>query len=1073
MTIQQPAEFLERCAESSQSAYELLKILLDQASSPTGTVEVRRFLTRLRKHSEELDLDPSDFSDRYHFSFSSLTLDGHNLAENQLTLVQLPSIFTPEDWSFTFYEGLARYPTSEFQGKTLAELGCGNGWISIAFAKKNLPAKIFGLDINPRAIVCARINLILNAFDDSGAPLVDVEGKSLFDRVEFHTSDLLGYVITKNVQLDTIIGCIPQVLSPEPLLANQLIDEKADDQFLYSLSNYCEKQGYIEDQFGLGLIARALEESIKVSKPSSKVILNMGGRPGASVLEKLFTRRGFDVRKIWSTKVWQAEDTDINPLVEIEKTTTHRFEFFTSLNSDEPIYAQTAQAYSEKGGRIAHSLSVYEARLRQSAPIKSIFKLITQTGFEDARNALDLSFNDDELADEKLNFVGNISEWLQQKPNLPYSDTEGEPQLRRQIAQFFRSYWRIPVTAKSIFVCPSRRSLIKNYIQIFQPHLALVGSDLISLLRKHELNQTSSNLNILEAPRRVDEICKLIEKLKPSLVITSLQDFEIKTIDSFIRLCDTCKRNSCRLVIDLSQQFELSSQQSTHGLLSYLAEHPLPKHTSLLFGLVRNKVYADLELCFLISENATLLHDLTAAAELTYSRAPLLTQKYYSKIFADLLNFQLTDLRKNKNETLRLPEPEGSTQHGTLPMFVQRAFAHPSIITSTVESTHKILRLDYGENSLRSPPSVYSAIMDSFLRKNTTLPDSSAELAILKFAAQRFGLSDFSETNVLIGDGVAPLFAATMESACDAGQKVIIPQGAYGYFKASCDFFNVNHVLLKTKAQDKFKVTAQELDESLSLSGAHWLYLNAPIVNPTGAIYSAGELSDLIDVLNQHKCGLILDTIFSGLEFNRKSSALKLSRDSIENFIKTVPTIVMGGLSKEFACGGLRLGWAIIPNDPLVQSIRPRLTSTPHSTVKHAAKKIYLALNDETHPIHDFLSTQRSVLKDRCQKLSAHLTSLGWEVVESEGGLFVCACPIKYIEQQRKTSNSELSFHYTDAADTIAQQIFSSTGVLLNNSTWTGLPGYLRFVISTDDDAFGQALVKLKEFDTLWQNTHK
>lgn len=312
-----------------------------------------------------------------------------------------------------------------------------------------------------------------------------------------------------------------------------------------------------------------------------------------------------------------------------------------------------------------------------------------------------------------------------------------------------------------------------------------------------------------------------------------------------------------------------------------------------------------------------------------------------------------------------------------------------------------------------------------------------------------------------------------MESACEAGQKVIIPQGAYGYFKAACDFFNVNHVVMMTKAQDKFKVTAQELDATLSLSGAHWLYLNAPIVNPTGAIYSPGELSDLVDVLNQHKCGLILDTIFSGLEFNRKASALKLNRDSIERFIRAVPTIVMGGLSKELACGGLRLGWAIIPNDPLVQSIRPRLTSYPHSTVKHAAKKIYLALNEDTHPIHDFLCTQRAVLHDRCRRLSAHLTSLGWEVVESEGGLFVCACPIKYIEQLRENYSSELPFHYTDAADTIGQQIFSSTGVLLNNSTWTGLPGYLRFVISTDDDVFEQALIKLKEFDTLWKSTPK
>ena len=48
----------------------------------------------------------------------------------------------PEDWSFTFYEGLNRHPDSIFKDKTVAELGCGNGWISIAIAEKWSPLKV-------------------------------------------------------------------------------------------------------------------------------------------------------------------------------------------------------------------------------------------------------------------------------------------------------------------------------------------------------------------------------------------------------------------------------------------------------------------------------------------------------------------------------------------------------------------------------------------------------------------------------------------------------------------------------------------------------------------------------------------------------------------------------------------------------------------------------------------------------------------------------------------------------------------------------------------------------------------
>ena len=57
-------------------------------------------------------------------------------------MMVIPSIFVPEDWSFTFFEGLNRHSDSIFKDKSVAELGCGNGWISIAIAEKWLPSKV-------------------------------------------------------------------------------------------------------------------------------------------------------------------------------------------------------------------------------------------------------------------------------------------------------------------------------------------------------------------------------------------------------------------------------------------------------------------------------------------------------------------------------------------------------------------------------------------------------------------------------------------------------------------------------------------------------------------------------------------------------------------------------------------------------------------------------------------------------------------------------------------------------------------------------------------------------------------
>jgi len=79
--------------------------------------------------------------------------------------------------------------------------------------------QVYGLDINPRAVKVSWINLYLNALDENGQPVYDAEKKTLLDRVEFHESDLLSYCREKDIQLERIVGCIPQVI-PQPLPAH-------------------------------------------------------------------------------------------------------------------------------------------------------------------------------------------------------------------------------------------------------------------------------------------------------------------------------------------------------------------------------------------------------------------------------------------------------------------------------------------------------------------------------------------------------------------------------------------------------------------------------------------------------------------------------------------------------------------------------------------------------------------------------------------------------------------------------------------------------------------------------------
>ena len=275
---------LEGMGGNSSDTYNSLKVLLDALESSASRADARKILDEVVNSAHAFE----------HIELVSIPIQ-EGAPWDHLKLIQLPSTFAPEEWSYTFYEGLNRYPKQNIVGKKVCEIGCGNGWISLALAVKTNLEIIYGVDINPKAIVLSKLNLFLNAFDMDGTEKV-LPTESLFEKVVFAESNLLNYFEHNDITLDLITGCIPQVLSPDGDLDLSTVKENLSDQELYDLSNYAPSLGYIEDQFGLGLIAKALEQSIDILKQSGRIILNLGGRPGGAVLESLFLRRGFSCK---------------------------------------------------------------------------------------------------------------------------------------------------------------------------------------------------------------------------------------------------------------------------------------------------------------------------------------------------------------------------------------------------------------------------------------------------------------------------------------------------------------------------------------------------------------------------------------------------------------------------------------------------------------------------------------------------------------------------------------------------------------------------------------------------------
>ncbi|XP_022984778.1 methionine S-methyltransferase-like [Cucurbita maxima] len=1067
-------DFLSRCQQSGDVAYAALRSVLDRLEDPATRVRARVFLADVQRRFPTKDDCDRCFS-TYHFRIEDIFLDQYEgyRGRKKLTSMVIPSIFVPEDWSFTFFEGLNRHPDSIFKDRTVAELGCGNGWISIAIAEKWLPLKVYGLDINPRAVKISWINLYLNALDEKGQPIFDGEKKTLLDRVEFYESDLLAYCRDNDIQLERIVGCIPQILNPNPDAMSKMITENASEEFLYSLSNYCALQGFVEDQFGLGLIARAVEEGISVIKPMGIMIFNMGGRPGQGVCKRLFERRGFRITRLWQTKILQAADTDISALVEIEKNSPHRFEFFMGLAGDQPICARTAWAYGKAGGRISHALSVYSCQLRQPNQVKTIFDFL-KSGFQEISSSLDLSFQDDSVADEKIPFLAYLASILKESASFPYEPPAGSLRFRNLIAGFMKTYHKIPLTAGNVVVFPSRSVAIENALRLFSPRLAIVDEHLTRHLPRQWLTSLNIEtgidraaddvLTVIEAPSQSDLMIELIKMLKPQVVVTGMAHFEAVTSSAFVHLLDVTREIGSRLFLDISDHFELSSLPSSNGVLKYLAAKSLPSHAAIVCGLVKNQVYKDLEVAFVISEEEAIFKALSKTVELLEGNTAPINQYYYGCLFHELLAFQLADRHLPAQR-----ECDRSASSTDIIGFSSSAISVLNNAELSINQTENsfLIHMDVDQNFLPTPIPVKAAIFESFSRQNMSESEIDVTTSIKQFVKSNYGFPTENNTDFTYADSALTLFNKMVLCCIQEGGTLCFPVGTNGNYVYSAKFLKAKIVNIPTKSDDRFKLTEDALNQVLNNVKNPWVYISGPTINPTGLLYDQKEIENLLTTCAKFGARVIIDTSFSGLEFDYEGwGGWNLERVLSRLCPSSSPFSVclLGGLSPMMLTGALKFGFLVLNQPPLIDLFHSFSGLTgPHSTVKYAIKKLLGLREQKSGDMWDAVTRQIMDLRTRSRRLKETLESNGWDVLEPHAGVSMVAKPSLYMNKTIRLKNA-VDYEAKLDDSNIREAILKATGLCINSSSWTGIPGYCRFTIALEESEFQKALDCFAEF---------
>ncbi len=223
-----------------------------------------------------------------------------------------------------------------------------------------------------------------------------------------------------------------------------------------------------------------------------------------------------------------------------------------------------------------------------------------------------------------------------------------------------------------------------------------------------------------------------------------------------------------------------------------------------------------------------------------------------------------------------------------------------------------VINFGVGEPDFNTPDYIKQAAIQA-IYDNFTRYTAAAGIPELRKAIAAKLESDnhlkYQPEEILVAPGGKIVISTILTAICNPGDEVIIPVPYWVSYPVQVELADGIPVFLEaTKATD-LKITANQLDNLLSsLKKPKALILNSPN-NPTGAVYSQAELTQIAEVCQKHDILILSDEIYEKLIYDGEKhySIAQVSADIKKR------TIVINGVSKAYAMTGWRLGYAAGP----------------------------------------------------------------------------------------------------------------------------------------------------------------
>ena len=227
----------------------------------------------------------------------------------------------------------------------------------------------------------------------------------------------------------------------------------------------------------------------------------------------------------------------------------------------------------------------------------------------------------------------------------------------------------------------------------------------------------------------------------------------------------------------------------------------------------------------------------------------------------------------------------------------------------------EILHLNIGQPDIKSPVESLSAVKET----NLDLLKYEYSQGSLEF---RNNVCNYykkhsiyvSPDDIITTVGASEALSFTMNSICDPGDEVIIPEPFYANYNGFALASDVNVIPITSKIEDNFALPSiHEFEKKINSKTKAILLCNP--CNPTGYVYSQEEIINIANLAKKNDLFIVVDEVYREFIYtDTKHFSILEDEKFSEN------AILIDSTSKRYSLCGARVGFIVSKNSEFIET---------------------------------------------------------------------------------------------------------------------------------------------------------